>query len=78
MNTSELIKTNGGLSRHELLKAERKTALLMKRIRDAEKSLHHNKMKLEQELRAEVEAFLGKSKLTAKIYRQFVLNINGG
>jgi len=35
-------------------------------------------MKLEQELRAEVEAFMGKSKLTVRIYRQFILNVNGG
>lgn len=71
-------KTDKNLSRHEMMKAKREIVLLMKQIKDAEKSLHHDKMKLEQELRIQVEAFLGKSNLTAKIYRQFVLNVNGG
>lgn len=70
-------KTDKGLSRHEMMKAEREIALLMKRIRDMEKSLHRDKMKLEQELRTQVETFLGKSKLTAKIVRQFVLDVKG-
>lgn len=69
-------KTDKGASRHDALKAERETALLIKRIKDTEKSLHYDKMKLEQELRAEVEAFLGKSHLTAKIYRQFILAVS--
>ena len=68
-------RTDKGLSRHDTMKAERETALMIRRIKDIEKSLHRDKMKLEQELKNEVEAFLGKSKLTAKVYRQFVLQI---
>lgn len=70
-------KTDKNLSRHNATKAEREAALLIKRVKDIEKSLHYDKMKLEQELKAEVETFLGKSKLTAKIYRQFILNVKG-
>jgi len=51
---------------------------LTKSVRDLEKSLNFDKMELEKELLAEVEAFLGKSKLTVKIYRQFVLEIREG
>ena len=71
-------KTGKNLTRHEALKAQREIALLTKSVRDYEKSLHFDKMELEKELRAEVEAFLGKSKLTAKICRQFVLQIRNG
>jgi len=70
-------KTDKGLSRLEIMRVERETTLLIKRIKDIEKSLHYDKMKLEQELKAEVEAFLGKSKLTARLYRQFILNVKG-
>ena len=65
------------LSRHDIMKAQRETTLLAKKVKDLEKSLHYDKMKLEQELQAEVEAFLGKSKLTAKINRQFILKVEG-
>ena len=63
------------LSRHDVMKAQREVTLLLKKVKDIEKSLHYDKVKLEQELQAEVEAFLCKSKLTAKIYRQFILNV---
>ena len=61
-------KPEKDMSRHEALKAQREVTLLLKKVKDIEKSLHSDKMKLEQELQAEVEEFLGKSKLTAKIY----------
>ena len=65
------------LSRHDIMKAQREAALFLKRVKDIEKSLHTDKMRLDQELKTEVEAFLGKSKLTAKIYRQFILQVEG-
>jgi len=68
-------KTERDLSRYETLKAHREAVFLTKRVKELEKSLHYDKMVLEQELRAEVEAFLGKSKLTAKVHRQFILNV---
>lgn len=70
-------KADKDLSRHDSLKAQREAALLLKRVKDTEKSLHYDKMKLEQELKTQVEAFLGKSKLTAQITRQFVLTVRG-
>ena len=70
-------KPDKDLSRHDSLKVQRETALLLKRVRDMEKSLHYDKMKLEQEFKAEVESFLGKSKLTAKLHRQFIINVSG-
>lgn len=65
------------MSRYDALKAQREAALLQKKLKDTEKSLHYDKMKLEQELKTQVEAFLGKSKLTAQITRQFVLKVRG-
>lgn len=65
------------LSRHEALKAQREFNLLLKRVKDIEKSLHYDKMKLEQKLKTEIEVFIGKSKLTAKLYRQFILQVEG-
>lgn len=68
-------KTDKDTSRHEAMKAQREVALLLKQGKDLEKSLHYDKMRLEQELKTQVEAFIGKSKLTAKIYRQFIVEI---
>lgn len=70
-------KADKDLSRHDSLKAQREAALLLKRAKDMERSLHYDRMKLDQELKAEVESFLGKSKLTAKLYRQFIISVNG-
>lgn len=70
-------KPDKDLSRHDSLRMQRETAQLLKKVKDIEKSLHYDKMRLEQELKAEVESFLGKSKLTAKLHRQFIISVNG-
>ncbi len=70
-------KPDKDLSRHDSLRAQRETAQLLKRVKDIEKSLHYDKMRLEQELKAEVESFLGKSKLTVQLHRQFIIRVSG-
>jgi hypothetical protein len=64
-------------NKHAELKLQREIALLTKKVKDMEKSLHYDRMKLEQQLQSEVAEYLGKSKLTARLYRQFVINIRG-
>jgi len=49
----------------------------LKQEKDLQKSLHYDKMKLEQELKLQVEEFLGKSKLSATATRQFVIDVRG-
>ncbi len=65
------------VSRHDMMKSQREVALLLKRVKDIERSLHYDKMKLEQVFKDEVEEFLGKSKLAANTIRQFVINVEG-
>ena len=62
-------------SRHEILKAQRAVNLLKTKVRELDKSLHYDRMKLDQALREQVEEFMGKSKLMAKLCRHFIVEI---